>query len=90
MTNIPSDILAYYLAPCSQILCLATHSKLGLTSFVTFLQARQQTANNRHKPEIVDGGIIGFPVTDYLPQDIDFGAPPARVILMHHEQAPPR
>lgn len=73
-----------------QILCLATHSKLGLTHFVEQLDARAKTANHRHLPEIIDGGIIGLPVLDYLPQSISLDVPPRTIILLAHPQDPPR
>ena len=79
-----------YLGQAVQILCLATHSKLGLTSFVEALQARQNLAHKRRPAEIIDGGVIGFPVIDYLPQEVDLAVPPTRVILLAHPQDPPR
>ena len=79
-----------YLGQAVQILCLATHSKLGLTTFVEALQARQAVANLRRPAEIIDGGILGFPVIDYLPQEVDLDMPPTRVIVLAHRQDPPR
>jgi len=84
-----------YLGQAVQILCLATHSKLGLTTFVESLQARQSLANIRRPATIIDGGIIGFPVSDYLPQEVDVSISPTsamttRVILLAHPQDPPR
>lgn len=78
-----------YLQQATHILCLATHSKLGLTTFTQTLRARHQMQNSRRLIAITDGGIIGTPIVDYLPQGALDGPPPSDVILLVHEQDPP-
>ena len=86
MTTDTFTLSDMYLRPAGTILCLATHSKLGLSSFVESLTARAELSDAAIG-SIIDGGIIGFPVADYLPADI---SAPDRVIIMHHPQDPPR
>lgn len=92
MTSSPQQSLLLgnvYLQQATHILCLATHSKLGLTTFTQTLRARHQLQHNRRLIEITDGGIIGTPIVDYLPQSITTGPPPSDVILLVHEQDSP-
>ena len=81
-------LLGLYLRPCAQIICFATHSKLGLTSFVEILRNRQlylhQAVNQQS--EIIDGGVIGLPVYWHMPPHLDDQCPPSRMIILHHDQ----
>lgn len=86
------ECMAVYLRPCSAILCLATHSKLGLSQFVAKLRARAPYFHKGSGPvtTVIDGGIISRPVLDYLPETISLSAPPARIIILMHQADPPR
>lgn len=83
----PVSPLALYLRPTSEMLCLATHSKLGLTSFCDLLRARQPHFVNGTAPPfaIHDGGVVALPVSYHLPRQSD----PGRVLILHHVADPP-
>ena len=55
-----------YLDGACGLLCMATHSKLGLTRLVTDLTSRQpyHLAPNQPSFPILDGGVLGFPVAE--------------------------
>ena len=81
-----ASILAdIYMRPGARILCLATHSKLGLTTFAEQLKARAHVSHSDVR-EIIDGGMIGLPICDYMPYEMTPSAPPSAVILLHHPQ----
>lgn len=85
----PSTLADIYLRRGARILCLATHSKLGLTTFAEQLRARAHVIQIEVR-EIIDGGIMGLPVCDYMPFEMTPSAPPTAVILLHHPQDTPR
>lgn len=80
--------LALYLRPTSEMLCLATHSKLGLTSFCELLRARQHSFASGTAPAFIihDGGVLALPVRHHLPRH----ATPSRVLILHHLADPPQ
>lgn len=81
----PSILADIYLRPGARILCLATHSKLGLTTFSEQLKARAHVSQISVR-DIIDGGIIGLPIGDRMPYEMTPSAPPTTVILLHHPQ----
>lgn len=79
-----------YLQNKGVVLCLATHSKLGLTTLVSALKARLAVGGRGDECTLIDGGVIGRPVIDYLPQSVLSDAPPVTIILLAHDGDPPR